>query len=576
MKLKFFALALAFALAAVLSFATPEAEDTSGSQMATTGPQYGGTLTMLHQRSSGDPPSPAQKDSQVQAIEGWLAAIQEHGMLGDYRKFGGMGTGEFMFEFSDYIPWKYTKGQLFESWEITPTYAKIFVRKGVYWAPNKEQQAWMPARELTADDIAFDINTFWHASWGTRFNGTLAKDTYALDKYTVMCEFENYNSQFIYYIGDEDRAVYSPPELENNNPQLWKNQVGTGPWMFESYTIGSNMKLTRNPNYWDSIVVDGREYQMPFIDTFVMPIIPDDATKMSAVRTGKVDIIFQPAVGQWDNYESVGPNLKSYTFSPGNGQSVGFNTKKPPFDNVKVRQAMAIGTDRMQFAKLLRSDSKPIRFHPQPPTNPDFFVKDSELPADVAALYKYDVAKAKQMLAEAGYPNGFKTELLCRSVALDQDVASIVKEQWAKIGVNAEIVVMEPSAHAQKMYAVEYNGALVPSGLDAANPVIVLTSEGKTGAYYNFTGMSNPEFDAIVTKIEREIDEAKQIPLIKQASIVMMREAAYLPLAQSVSKIYWWKYLKNYYGEYSLSDGTPHEMTPYWWIDQAEKKALGF
>jgi peptide/nickel transport system substrate-binding protein len=575
MKSKILILTLALLLPAVFCFAAGDTEKPA-TAMATTGPQYGGTLTMLHQRSMGDPPSPAQKDSQVQAIEGYLSAIQEHGILGDYRKFGGMGTGEFMFEFSDYIPWKYTKGHLFESWELTPKKATIHIRKGIYWAPNEAQKAWMPVRELTAEDIAFDINTFWHASWGTRFNGTLAKDTYAIDKYTVVAEFENYNSQFMYYIGDEDRAVYSPPELEKNNPEQWKNQVGTGAFMFESYTIGSSMKYTKNPNYWDKVVIDGKEYQMPFIEKLVFPIIPDFATQMSAVRTGKVDIVFQPPVGQWDNYDSIGPGLNRYIFAPGNGQSIGFNTKKAPFDNAKVRQAVSIGTDRMVVAKLLRSDSKPIRFHPQPPTNPDFFVKDSELPAEVAALYKYDVAKAKQMLADAGFPNGFKTELLVRNIATDQDVAAIVKEQWAKIGVDAEIVTMEPSAHAQKMYAVEYNGAIVPSGLDAANPVIVLSSEGKTGAYYNFSGYSNPEFDALVTKIEQEMDENKQMPLIKQASIVMMKDAPYLPLAQSVSRIYWWDYVKNYYGEYSLDDGTPQSMIPYWWIDQNQKKSLGF
>ncbi len=575
MKTKIFILMLALVLAAAFCFAGGKKEVTT-TGAAPGGPQYGGTLTMLHQRSMGDPPSPAQKDSQVQAIEGWLAAIQEHGILGDYRKFGGMGTGEFMFEFSDYIPWKYTKGHLFESWEVTPQKATIHVRRGVYWAPNEEQKAWMPVRELTAEDIAFDINTFWHAKWGTRFNGTLAKDTYAVDKYTVVCEFEKYNSQFMYYIGDEDRAVYSPPELEDNSPNLWKNQVGTGPFMFKAYQVGAYMSLTKNPNYWDKVVIGGKEYQMPFIDELVMPIIPDAATQMSAVRTGKVDIVFQPPVGQFDNYDSIGPNLNSYTFAPGNGTCVGFNTRRAPFDNTKVRQALSIGTDRMVFAKLLRSDSKPLRFHPQPPTNPDFFVKDSELPADVAALYKYDVNKAKKMLAEAGFPNGFKTELLCQSIALHQDIAAIVKEQWAKIGVDVELVVMEPSAHAQKMYAVEYKGGIIPSGLDAANPIIVLTSEGKTDAYYNFAGWSNPEFDAIVTKIEKEMDESKQAPMVKEASIIMMREAPYLALAQSVSKIYWWKYVKNYYGEYSLSDGTPHEMVPYMWIDQGLKKSLGF
>jgi len=577
MKTKIIMLVLALALVSAFSFASPGGgEQPQTTQASAGGPQYGGTLTVIHQRSKGDPPSPAQKDSQVQAIEGWLAAMQEHGILGDYRKFGGMGTGEFMFEFSDYIPWKYTKGHLFESWEVTLDHALIYVRQGVYWAPNKDQQAWMPVRELVAEDVAFDINTFWHASWGTRFNGTLAKDTYAVDKYTVRADFENYNSQFMYYIGDEDRAVYSPPELEDNQPNLWKNQVGTGPFIFKSYTVGSNMTLDKNPNYWDKVTIGGKEYQMPFVDKLVMPIIPDDATIMSAMRTGKVDVVFQPPVGQWDNYESIGKGLNVYTFAPGNGRAIGFNTKVTPFNNVKVRQAIATGTDRMVIAKLLRSDGKPIRFWPQPPTNPDFFVKDSDLPPEVASMYKYDAAKAKQMLADAGYPNGLKTELLVRNDALDQDVAAILKEQWAKIGVDIDIVTMEPSAHAQKMYAVEYKGMIIPSGLDAANPVIVLSSEGKTGAYYNFSGYSNPEFDAMVTKIEQEMDEAKQAPMVREASKKIMTDSPYLPLAQAVSKIYWWDYIKNYYGEYSLDDGTPHSMFPYWWIDQAEKKSLGF
>ncbi|MBN1685204.1 MAG: ABC transporter substrate-binding protein, partial [Spirochaetales bacterium] len=431
-------------------------------------------------------------------------------------------------------------------------------------------------REVVAEDIAFDINTFRKASWGSRFNGTLNKDVYATDKYTVVCEFENFNNQFMYYIGFEDRAVYSPPELEDNNPQLWKNQVGTGPFMFESYTIGSSMTYKKNPNYWDTTVIDGKEYQMPFVDRLVFPIIPDAATMMSAVRTGKVDFHMEPQIGQWDNYDNIGPNLNMHVFNPGNGQAIAFNTKIQPFNNAKVRQALSVGTDRAIFAKLLRSETLPIRFHPQSPGNPDFFVADSELPADVAALYKYDAAKAKQMLADAGYPNGFKTKIFVRNVAIDQDVAAILKEQWAKIGVDGEINVLEPSALAATMYAVTYDGVCVPGSLDSANPVIVLTSEGKTGAYYNLAGYSSPEFDALMAKLEAETDESKQAGIVKQASQVMMKDAPYLSLAPRASRMYWWSWVKNYHGEFSLSDGTPHEMIPYMWIDQNLKKELGF
>jgi len=393
MKTKIFILVLALVLAAAFCFATGKKEK-AGPKAAPGTPQYGGTLTVLHQRSVGDPPSPAQKDCQVEAIDGWLAAIQEHALLGDVQKYGGMGNKEFMFEYSDFIPWKYVKGHLVERWEVTPQKAILHVRPGVYWAPNKEQQAWMPVREVTAEDIAFDINSFWHASWGTRFKGVLKK-VYAEDKYTVICEFEKYNNQFMYYIGFEDRAVYSPPELEENNPNLWKSQVGTGPFMFKEYQIGAHMTLTRNPDYWNKTTINGVEYQMPFVDELVFPIIPDASTQMAAIRTGKVDLQMEPQIGQWDNYDSISSDLNSATCSIGSGMALGLNCKQPPFDNKTVRQAVTIGTDMHAFAKYMRYDDQRIRFHPSSFKNPTVFVPDDQLPKEIQALYKYDPATAK-------------------------------------------------------------------------------------------------------------------------------------------------------------------------------------
>ncbi len=575
MKTKIFILALALMLAAAFCFAGGKKE-TVDTAAAPGEPQYGGTLTVLHQRSSGDPPSPAQGDCQVQAIDGWLAAIQEHALLGNIQDYGGMGNGEFMFEYSDYIPWKYVTGNLIESCEVTPEKAVLHVRPGIYWAPTEEQKAWMPARELTAEDIAFDINFFRHAKWGTRFDGVLKDDVYTTDKYTVVCEFENFNNQFLYYIGFEDRAVYSPPELEKAQSNLWKNQVGTGPFMFKEYQVGAYMSFTRNPNYWNKTTIKGKEYQLPFVDELVFPIIPDDATKMSAIRTGKIDLHMAPRVAQWENYDSVGSNLVKSTFTTGGGQCVGFNTKLSPYDNKIVRQALSIGTDRSAIAKLMMSENLPIRFHPQSEANPTTFIPDNQLTEEIRAIYKYDPAKAKKMLADAGVPDGFKAKMFVRSIALDQDVCAILKDQWAKIGVDVQIEVMEPSAHAQKMYAVEYDGVVVPGGLDAANPIAVLSSEGKTGAYYNFAGWSDPEFDEVIAALEKENDPDKQNELVKEASLIMMREAPYLPLAPAATRVYWWKWVNNYHGEFSLSDGALHQIMPYMWIDQGLKKSLGF
>jgi peptide/nickel transport system substrate-binding protein len=567
MKTKIFCTVLTLLLVASISFARPQAETGAKAGM------YGGTLTIAHTGSKGDPASPAQDDTQVGSIANWGGAVWEHLIIGDMAKWGKMGNGEFPFEVSDYIPDKYVKGQMLEGWDVTPQRAELYLKKGIKWYADHVN--WMETREVTAEDIAFDINKFWHNPWGKRFNGVLAKDAYAKDKYTVVCEFETFNNQFLYYIGWEDRAAYTPPELEDNDPKVWTNQVGSGPFWIESYTPGVSMVYKKNPVYYDTTVIDGKEYQMPFVDTMIQPIIPDDATRLAAFRTGKIDWYSGPSSNLWDDYEAIGDGVNMDSFNNGNGKVVWMNNKVEPFNNPDVRRALSVGTDRMPIAKLIRSEDLPIRYWPQPPNTPGF-VPDNKLPADVAQLWKYDVNKAKQMLAEAGYPNGFKTEMMVRSEALNQDIGAILQEQWRKIGVETTINVQQPAAFDRDVYAVEYKGVAIPDGFDAANPIAVLSSEGLTGEYYNIAGYSNLEYDRVVKELLQEFDLDRQNELIKEASLIIMKDAAYLPLAVKAYRVYWWDWVKNYFGEFSLSDGGKHAMMAYVWLDQERKKALGF
>ncbi|MBN2128296.1 MAG: hypothetical protein JW741_02330, partial [Sedimentisphaerales bacterium] len=282
-----------------------------------------------------------------------------------------------------------------------------------------------------------------------------------------------------------------------------------------------------------------------------------------------------PSSNMWDDYDKIGKGVNMDAYSIGNGKAVWINNKVAPFNNARVRQALSVGTDRMPIAQLIRSADLPIRYWPQPPDTPGF-IPDSDLPAETAQLWKYDVDKAKQMLAEAGYPNGFKTEMIVRASALNQDIAAILQEQWAKIGIQAEINVLQPAAFDRDAYAVEYKGLAIPDGFDASNPIAVLSSEGLTGAYYNTTGYSNPEFDSVTNELLQEFDLDRQNELIKEASLIIMKDAACIPLAVSAYRVYWWDWVKNYFGEYSLSDGNKTEMMSWIWIDQARKKELGF
>jgi peptide/nickel transport system substrate-binding protein len=571
MKRKIFILAMALTFMAAFTFAAGQ----QGSAAATQDSKYGGTLTIANTGTYSDPGSPAQADAQVGALANWTATVQEHLILGDHEKWGKMGNGEFPFEVSDYIPDKYVRGMLLEGWDVTPERAELYVRKGIMWYADHVD--WMETRELVAEDIAFDINAFWdNKAWGTRFDGVLSKHAYAKDRYTVVCEFETFNNQFLYYIGWEDRANYSPPELEKNNPKIWTNHVGTGPYWIKSYTPGVSMIFEKNPIYWDTCVIDGETYKKPFVDQLVVPILPDEATRLSAFRTGKVDWTSGPPATTWEDYDKIGPGVKMDAFNVGNGKTVWLNNKEGYFADRNVRRALHVGTNPSPIAQLLKSEDLPARYWPQSPSNPDAFITDAKLPASTALLFKYDPAKAKQMLADAGYPNGFKVEMLVSYEPPNPDVAAILQEQWAKIGIQTTINIKERAAFDRDAYSVEYEAIAIPDGFDAANPIAVLSSECQTDAYYNTSGYSNPEADRIIVALLQENDPARQFELIKQASLIVLDDAMTIQLTPRAYRTYWWDWVENYFGEFSLSDGNFTELTPWMWINQDRKKALGF
>ena len=533
-------------------------------------PQYGGTLTVAHQWVTDDPPSPAQNDSQIIAIW-WLEPIQEHLLIGDLRTYGSMGTGEFMFHFNGFIPPGYKKGQLVESWEINYDEAVLHVRPGIMWQPGNT--GIMEARELTAYDIAADINAFWEAPWGGRFDGLLER-VYASDKYTVVCEFESFSNQFMYYIGTEDRSVYSPPELEAADASMWENQVGTGPFMFEEYVEGSQMIYARNPNYWDTVTLNGKEYELPFVDKLVYPIIPDEATRAAAMKTGQFDYYVNVPTQHWSLLDDT-PDLLSVSRIGGNGMVIGLNSTQPPFDNVSVRQAVMIGTNMKLFSYLYQAEDQPIHWFPVAPGNPGIYMPLEELPTDLQLLYDYDPELAKQMLADAGYPDGFTTSIYSESVPVSLDIAALIVDQWKDIGVEIEIVVNDSAAHTDHKYEVTYEGGIVQS-LEVANPIISLTSQGMTDGYINFSGWSNSSFDALMEPLVLELDIDEQNRLSREASKIMLKGAAYIPLTSVVGRGYWWPWLKNFSGEYSLADQGTASIMPYIWIDQVLKKEMGY
>ena len=555
---------------------------TTGS-MGDGGPQYGGTITYDIGGNGNEPPSPAIADAQFDSLR-WREHIQEHPLMGDFETYGPRGNNEYPFQEFAYIPPKYLKGHLLESFEVTHEKLTWRVRPGIFWAPNEDQikRGVMAApRELTAEDMASDIKEFFDSPWRVRFDGmTDSSLVKVIDKYTLEVGFITFSPMLNYYIGFEDRSIYTPPETLAAGPQNYENHIGTGAFMFGEYVEGSHMKYVKNPDYWGTAMIDGEEYQLPFVDEVVCPIIPDPSTRVAALRTGTFDFVKakQLASEFVDSLKGVEGLVEVQLMGASDANYVNFRCNEPPFDNVDLRRALMVGTNLDEFEDLGMSPATAPWF-PTLPWNPAYVSKD-ELPESSRILFEYDPELAKKMLAEAGYPNGLKTQFSIESIqSIMHDRAALLKDQWSKIGVDVEIVALEHTAYIQQRYPVpnvSYHGAINGTYI-SADPLNMLDQMCRSSGGLNYSNYSNPELDELIEDALFELDPDKQLELVKKANIMVIDDAQVIPLYYDRGVQFYWPWVKNYFGEASIQDDNCFAQIVYhMWIDEDLKKEMGF
>lgn len=554
---------------ATFSFATGTTEGAQGT-VSTGGPTYGGTLTAFPENNVTDvePGNPAAASANWQALR-YLDPVYEMPLMGIW-DYGPLGKNEYKFQLAGYIPGKYLGGNLVEKWEITPTAITWHVRPGIMWQSRKGV---MEARELVADDIKQDIERFMAGPWGGRFKGVLDRVS-APDKYTLILHTPSYNMNLMYMIGYEDRAIISPPEVEKADPSKYENQTGTGAFVFDEYAVGSYMKFKRNPNYWKTWTYQGKTYKLPFLDEIILPIIPDESTQISALRTAKIDIHHSVKPEYWDNLRDTAKGIKIDFVEGIGGNTLCLNTTKPPFNNIDVRRAMMIATDIKAFNAIWAKGATHIDWFPWFQGDPTIFTPKEKLPERVKELYDYNPAKAKQMLAAAGYPNGFTVELETRSIPEFADPAALVVDQWAKVGVTVKLKTFSPTEFGKRLTDMNYEN-IIFEGLSVSNPIDTLLRDGETGNVHNYAKWSNKEFDRLMHEVVASTDYTLQAKNMREAGLIQLEEAPYIPLSTQMWGFVWWPWLKGYNGEFSYSDGGMGSQYCYMWIDQALKKQMG-
>jgi len=428
--------------------------------------------------------------------------------------------------------------------------------------------------ELVAEDMVTDIEYFRQSPMGGRFDGILG-DVYSTSKYELVLEMPTYAPDLLmYYLGYEDRSTMEAPETRAVGADKYENHVGTGPFMFEEYVVGSYMSYVRNPNYWQTETLDGVVYQLPFIDRVVFPIIPDVGTQIAALRTGTLDMDELVDSIDWASLDQTNPELE-YARYADSSNGVSLLCTEPPFDDVNVRRAMMIGTDKAAARKFGLAEDLPMHTFPSYYGNPDVYTPMEELPADCQILYDYNPTLAIDMLDKAGYPDGFTIDYYCSTINKEPEVAAMMKDQWAKIGVTVNIKAFEWTTMRIYQYSGTYHGAC-PGGNETANPVMAIINLAQTGGFLNTSLYSNPVVDDYCAQIKAETDYATQMALIKEVSLIILHDVPQITLYMMPQGHYWWPWVKGHYGERTLADGQKPELITYMWIDQALKKEMGY
>jgi len=285
----------------------------------------------------------------------------------------------------------------------------------------------------------------------------------AVDDWTVVIQYDKWSNNWDSVVGAV--RIVSKQAYEEHGEEWCKiNIVGTGPFKFDSFVQDSSLRYVRNDEYR----IEGQ----PYVDAVEFLVIPDANTQVSAFQNGEIDAIHTYDSVVINTLQSQGyANIAQKSANLANIKYVLFNSKdkEKPLGDLKVRQAVMHSIDWENVAKALSGGYGEA--------SPLFCTKDSWAYHPEAEFLAYDPELAKQLLTEAGYPNGFETVI--NTVSKNQEIAVALQACLQEIGVQAEINVMDSSEMNAKQKADNMEGFIMGNGtswMDFTNNYIRLYS----------------------------------------------------------------------------------------------------
>ena len=392
-------------------------------------------------------------------------------------------------------------GDLAESWSISDdlkTYT-FKLRQGVKW----HNVAPMNGRELTVDDVLFNINRY-------REDDSIVKPAYsqiesaiAPDKNTIVIKIKDPNAWLINDLWGNAEVMTAPELVKESGGKLSVKFIGTGPFVLEEHTFRVKSVYVRNPDYWQKDKLGNR---LPYLDRWISYVILDPATRLASFRTGQTDT--GASVGDIAGLVRENPSYVVNISTPATSDGIAFNTKKAPWNDIRVRRAWNMAFNRERIKAALNQTSWVFNG-----PMPWVFVSDKPLTYDdLGPDYKYDPEAAKKLLIEAGYPDGkFKTAAKLEFGQSYADRVVVYQAALKTNGIEFELAPLDVPAYQVKWFFRTYDDLTMNHWIqyDWNLNWFANYKFSRTGAQ-NTSFIDDPEIEKVIKSIKVTTDIAKQ------------------------------------------------------------------
>jgi len=307
----------------------------------------------------------------------------------------------------------------------------------------------------------------------------------------------------------EINTVQSPTAIQTKGDDFNRNPVGTGPFILKSWTAGDRMVVERNPDYW------GQDHI--YLDRVVLRPLPDSQSRFASLKSGETDLVWADEF-EADNIERAKKDATLQVLSyAGSGAAVNvINTKVPPLDDVRVRQALVMALDRKKFSQAVTNGLA------RPASNP--YGDGSWVKCKDDGALPEDVNKAKALIKEYGKPVEFK--MLFTATPRGRANGQIFQQFWKNIGVNMEIEQIDQATFPPRAFQRKFD-VIGWRIVDFPDPDFQMFANFYSKSPLNLASFTDPELDKALENARVTPDEAKRTEYYCEASRIINKNATW-------------------------------------------------